>query len=86
MLKTNTQYFQKYFLFRRQLISAYFQFTQEHFERSQDPVGSNEMEKDEKRDSGIYYGIDDIPPWYLCIPMAFQVNCEMYLRFSVRTF
>lgn len=49
-------------------------------------MGSNEMEKDEKRDSGIYYGIDDIPPWYLCIPMAFQVNCEMYLRFSVRTF
>lgn len=26
----------------------------------------------EKRGASILYGIDDIPPWYLSIPMAFQ--------------
>lgn len=26
------------------------------------------------RGSNILYGIDDIPPWYLSIPMAFQVS------------
>lgn len=25
-----------------------------------------------ERGADILYGIDDIPPWYLCIPMAFQ--------------
>lgn len=25
-----------------------------------------------ERGASILYGIDDIPPWYLCIPMAFQ--------------
>lgn len=29
---------------------------------------------DEKRGGDILYGIDDIPPWYLAIPMAFQVG------------
>lgn len=28
--------------------------------------------QENERGAGILYGIDDIPPWYLCIPMAFQ--------------
>lgn len=39
--------------------------------------------KDEKRDSGIFYGIDDIPPWYLSIPMAFQVNRTTTKNYSI---
>lgn len=41
-------------------------------------VGHNETDVDpnsgEKRGADILYGIDDIPPWYLSIPMAFQVR------------
>lgn len=33
---------------------------------------------DNKRTSDILYGIDDIPPWYLSIPMAFQVKHELF--------
>lgn len=29
---------------------------------------------EKKRGGDILYGIDDIPPWYLSIPMAFQVD------------
>lgn len=39
---------------------------------------NGESKIEEKKKSQILYGIDDIPPWYLCVPMAFQVitkNC-----------
>lgn len=32
---------------------------------------------EEIRGGDILYGIDDIPPWYLSIPMAFQVSDEI---------
>jgi hypothetical protein len=35
---------------------------------------SSSQEK-KKRKADITYGIDDIPPWYLCIFMALQVRC-----------
>lgn len=40
------------------------------FSRSQQEFNGEKQSADEKR--GILYGIDDIPPWYLSIPMAFQ--------------
>lgn len=33
---------------------------------------------DSKKNKEILYGIDDIPPWYLSIPMAFQVFYEAF--------
>jgi hypothetical protein len=36
-------------------------------------VRSSEEKK--KTQADITYGIDDIPPWYLCIFMALQVRC-----------
>lgn len=35
--------------------------------------GVNAKNDEVKRGADILYGIDDIPPWYLSIPMAFQV-------------
>lgn len=33
-----------------------------------------------EKKSGITYGIDDIPPWYLCIFMALQVSTSSTLH------
>lgn len=33
-----------------------------------------ETANDEKRNSDLTYGIDDTPPWYLCLFMALQVT------------
>lgn len=35
-----------------------------------------ESSDEETRGADILYGIDDTPPWYLSIPMAFQVSVE----------
>ena len=34
--------------------------------------------KAENRNSELSYGIDDSPPWYLCLFMALQVNKYKY--------
>lgn len=40
----------------------------------QDSCNGKEASPKELKDSKILYGIDENPPWYLSIPMAFQVK------------
>jgi hypothetical protein len=48
---------------------------------------SSSCQEAKKREADITYGIDDIPPWYLCIFMALQVRrmCPcVFIRSFVR--
>ena len=43
----------------------------------------------EKVTSSVIYGVDDVPPWYLCILLGFQVSCltiinPLFNAFSTR--
>lgn len=44
---------------------------------------TKEITNDTKRNSEITYGIDDIPPWYLCLFMALQVSYIKYVYFTL---
>ena len=40
---------------------------------------STEREADVRRPISLHYGIDDNPPWYICLLLAFQV-CSRHLH------
>jgi hypothetical protein len=50
----------------------------------------NEEEEKQQTQSDVKYGIDDVPPWYLCILMGLQViwmcNTKYNQKFPILVF
>ena len=44
------------------------------FNKSQQLAEPNEEANKAKSHSELLYGIEDIPPWYMCFVLGFQVN------------
>ena len=49
-----------------------------------DPLQQSEENKDKKSD--LLYGIDDVPPWYMCIFLGFQVSLQFFYFCFWKTF